>query len=175
MDYFTQGKDRANQVIPDIPYCFVPGSTVYVISSSLSSDAELEIQTDKKFSSKGSAYYFVLTQEIEELLNWVKFNKIFIPKPSEVRNYMLKYDDMVDLTYFVCKTTREKFDYDTQLSLEVFHDPEIEDETLTLYVRQEDYEEDITKKIEELDEEYGEMLMDKTGYLLVMTDFQKPG
>lgn len=165
--YYSQKEEKVKTLL-------ILTGLAYYFSGSLPANTDPAIQTEDNFISNGSAFDVALTQEIEKYLERIISFKINIPNPSEVRHYLLKYNDMTDLTYFVCQITRKMFDYDTQLSLEVFHDPEIEDETLTLYVRQEDYEEDITEKIEELDEEYGEMLMDKTGYLLVMTDFQKP-
>ncbi|MDQ1327006.1 MAG: hypothetical protein QG641_286, partial [Candidatus Poribacteria bacterium] len=55
-----------------------------------------------------------------------------------------------------------------------YRDPEIDDQYLTLYVRQSKYEETIMDKIEEIRLPYSDELADKTGYLLLTTDFQFP-
>jgi len=114
------------------------------------------------------------SDKIEEVLTWMKSFDILIPKPSEARDYLREYDDIIDLLYFVCKITREKFGYGPQLSLEVFRDPESDYRNLTLYVRKVSYEANILDKLEELDYQYGDMLSDKKGYILVTTDFEKP-
>jgi hypothetical protein len=114
------------------------------------------------------------SDKIEEVLTWMKSIDILIPKPSEVREYLREYDDIIDLLCFVCKITREKFRNGSQLSLEVFHDPESDYRHLTLYVRKESYELDILDQLEEIDDQYGDMLSDKKGYVLVTTDFNSP-
>ena len=60
----------------------------------------------------------------------------------------------------------------TQLSLEVYHDPEIEDEYLTLYVRQADYDEHVLSTIEDIRAGYEGELAGRSGWLLVTTDFR---
>jgi len=97
-----------------------------------------------------------------------------VPQPAEVRDYLLRYPDMTDLLLSVCKMARERFGAPTQLSLEVYHDPEIEDEYLTLYVRQENYDEQILDKVESICAEYEKMIAGRSGWLLVTTDFQPP-
>lgn len=99
---------------------------------------------------------------------------IGIPKPVYVGEYLRGHGDMVDLVQEVCQITRACFPSTTQLTLEVYNDPEIEDEYLTLYVRQEDYERDILKKIKAILSGYGDRLADKSGWFLVTTDFEPP-
>lgn len=112
--------------------------------------------------------------KVDETLKKLADNGIVVPNPEEVTEYLRRYDDMLELVLEVCQLTRGCFSPATQLSLEVYHDPEIEDEYLTLYVRQEDYEKDILKKIKTILEGYGEVLADKSGWFLVTTDFQPP-
>jgi hypothetical protein len=69
---------------------------------------------------------------------------------------------------------REKLGTDVQLSLELYHDPEVEDEYPTLYVRQRNYQERILEMIESVREEYEGMLAKKTGWFHVTTDFRSP-
>ncbi len=110
--------------------------------------------------------------QIEEVLNQLQQNVITIPKAAEVRDYLIRYSDLIDLVLSVCQLTRQRFDSQAQLSLEVYHDPEMEDEYLTLYVRQQDYDEDILDTIEDIRAQYEAKLAGKSGWLLVTTDFR---
>ena len=113
--------------------------------------------------------------EVEGLLNTLASKKkISIPKPSEVRDYLLNYPDMTDMVPLVCKKASERFGIHTLLSLEVYHDPEIEDEYLTLYVRPQHYDDSVVPRIKEIRQEYEKMLAGKTGWFLLTTDFRPP-
>lgn len=115
-----------------------------------------------------------VTSKTEELLKELEEVSVKVPNSLSVRKYLHRYDDMLDLVLGVCHLTRGCFPPSTELSLEVYHDPEIEDEYLTLYVRQKDYERDILEKIKAILSGYGERLADKSGWFLVTTDFQPP-
>lgn len=116
----------------------------------------------------------VLTYQIEKALFLLSSRKFNFPQPNEVRDYLLRYPDMTDLALSVCAAVSARFGAYAQLSLEVYHDPEIEDEYLTLYVRQQDYAENLLDGLEEISEEYEEELAERTGWLLVTTDFGPP-
>ena len=120
---------------------------------------------------EGRAY---LTSSAEEALSKLQSLEIDIPKPADVREYLHRYPDMIDLLPSVCSVTRERFGIDTRLSLEVYHDPEIDDEYLTLYVRQKHYDKQIMKTIEDIWATYDEELAERSGWLHVTTDFRPP-
>lgn len=61
-----------------------------------------------------------------------------------------------------------------QLVLRVYRDPEIEDAYLTLYVRLREYDESVMDKIESAESEFLHLLTDKSGWLLLTTDFEEP-
>lgn len=115
-----------------------------------------------------------VTYQIEEVLNQLHQDWIKIPKPAGVRDYLLRYPDLTDILLFVCKVARERVGMYPELSLEVYHDPEIEDEYLTLYVRKQDYDENILDKIEDIRKQYEQNLIGRSGWLLVTTDFHPP-
>ena len=69
---------------------------------------------------------------------------------------------------------RERFRNGSQLSLEVFHDPDFDDVELTLCLRQSEYPDDIMQRIREVAEMVEEDLMNRSGYILFTTDFQSP-
>jgi hypothetical protein len=112
--------------------------------------------------------------QIEETLSSHLSKGIMTSQPAEARDYLLRHPDMVDLLSFVSKRTSERFGTSAQLSLEVYRDPEIRDEYLCLYVRQENYDEHIMDIIENIRAEYEEEISEKSGWLLVTTDFRPP-
>jgi len=118
--------------------------------------------------------YADVTSQIEALLRHIELRHILIPKPGELRQYLLRHQDMIDLLRHACETTSNRFGIRSQLSLKVYRDPEIEDQYLTLYVRQEQYDEQILDEIEEIRLRYEDLLADRSGWLLVTTDFRPP-
>jgi len=96
------------------------------------------------------------------------------PRPGEVVDYLLKHQGLYDLVLYTCYRTEEIFGHNSQISLELYHDPEIHDEYLTIFVRQEEYEPDIIDQIDAICREYEQELAGIDGYLLVNTDFQPP-
>jgi hypothetical protein len=163
--YVNLGLSRQESVIKPIEeYCYFlkQGSNVLIESEAFSATT---------LSYEGSAN---VTSQIEEALNKLHQDWIEIPKPAEVRDYLIRYPDLASILPFVCKVARERFGVYPELSLEVYFDPEIEDEYLTLYVRQENYDEDILSAIEDISAQYESILMGKSGWFLVTTDFRSP-
>jgi hypothetical protein len=100
---------------------------------------------------------------------------IRIPEPQRLKAYLSKFPNLIEILSPVCKLTREKFQPEnTQLSLEVTKDFSEDTEYLILYVRQEQYDEQIMEKIDDVCSTYGEKLIGKHGWLLVTTDFCPP-
>jgi len=127
----------------------------------------ISVHSDRTIADTTSRLEEILTELLNE---WF----IEIQNVTEVKYYLRSHEDILDLVCGVCKGVREYFTSNTQLSLEVYHDPEIEDEYLTLYVRQEDYERDILKKIKVILLGYSDFLKGKSGWFLVTTDFEPP-
>lgn len=116
----------------------------------------------------------VALPQVEEVLKSLPQMQVLLPRGGEVRHYLLRHSDLCDLLPAICLAVRERFGTDTQLSLEVYRDSEIEDEYLTLYVRQRCYGPDIVEAIEEIREGYEEKLSGRSGWFLVTTDFRSP-
>ena len=96
------------------------------------------------------------------------------PEPTKVINYLAKHRNIFDVVLLGCVLTEETFSQKAEISLELYSDPEIDDEYLTIYVRQNSYDSDIIKKIDAICEEYTKVMDIDQGYLLVTTDFQPP-
>lgn len=96
------------------------------------------------------------------------------PNPANVIDYLQKHRNLYDIVLYACILTEEQFGQRAEISLELYQDPEIHDEYLTIFVRQQEYEPDIIDKIDEICREYEVGLAGIDGYLLVNTDFQPP-
>lgn len=142
--------------IPDLLYSYLIGWSRYYSQESRSRER------------------FDLTSQIEEVLSHLQEYWITIPKPTEVRYYLIRYPDLCNILPHICKIARDQFGIQTQLSLEIYSDPEIEDEYLTLYIRQQDYDQDILDKIEDIRAQYEAILSGKSGWFLLTTDFRPP-
>jgi len=116
-----------------------------------------------------------ITSQIEKLFNWLRQKAIVIRQPAVVRDYLLRYPDTIDVLPSLCRTALEQFGIGMQLSLEPYRDPEIDDEYLTLYVRQKEYDERIMDIIDEVCSAHEEELSEMSGWLVVTTDFRPPG
>lgn len=109
---------------------------------------------------------------VESLLEELRAQGIRIPRPAEVRDYLLRYPDMLALTRQICERARAEFAAKATLSLELYIDPEIDDPHLVLYVRREPYDPSIWAGIERLRECYEDALADLSGWLHVTVDFR---
>jgi len=115
------------------------------------------------------------TVTIENSLRYLQSYLGFkFPNPEEVIDYLQKHRNIYDITLYACTLTEEKFGTRAQISLELYKDPEIDDQYLTIYVRQVEYEPDILEKIETICKEYAPSMDGEHGYVLVTTDFQPP-
>ena len=126
------------------------------------------------FSKIGCRYVQIqesadVTSEIDATLKRLSSQQIQIPHPAQVRDYLLRYSDILDVLPSICQAVLDRFDADTCLSAEVYSD-----EYLTIYVRQTCYDENIMDIINSISEEYEEELSIGEGWLLVTTDFQPP-
>lgn len=132
------------------------------------------LQTPQLQESEHSPETSATTIPIEMSLRWLSEKGVAVPRPGEVRNYLSGHADMVHVVLDVCGMAWERFAGEAQLSLELYRDPEIEDEYLSLYVRQGHYSEDIVSRIEDVRSECQELFAGKPGWVLVTTDFSPP-
>jgi len=112
--------------------------------------------------------------KIAQTLNLAQKDRVVVPRPDEVRSYLQNYPDIIDIIPSLCKKARKEFVLPTQLSLELYRDPEIEYEYLTLYVRQQNYATDILDKIDAISAEFDQAIAGKAGWLIMATDLCSP-
>lgn len=113
-----------------------------------------------------------LEREVQEALE--KVRGMGVKVADEVRGYLLRFPDMVQATVQVCEIVRCEVP-DAHLSLEVYRDPEIDDEHLILYARFPRYDATVLQRIEGAESQWEPYLVGKKGWLLVTTDFRAMG
>jgi hypothetical protein len=105
----------------------------------------------------------------------VRSANILIPRRKELEQYLSRHTRLARIIPQVCAAARETFGPEVELSLELYKDPEIDDRYATLYVRQEQYDPSIMERINAVNSRFDEELSDVSGYLLITTDFRRPG
>jgi hypothetical protein len=109
-----------------------------------------------------------------DILNRLTRSNVLLAKRDEVEDYVAQYPALGSLLDGVCATVREAFGHRVELSLELYKDPEEQDQYLTLYVRQGKYESGILSRIEAVASQFTAQLETVSGHLLVTTDFRRP-
>ncbi|MGI8551547.1 MAG: hypothetical protein ACR2PL_12310 [Dehalococcoidia bacterium] len=98
---------------------------------------------------------------------------ILIPDPDGVISYLERHQESLSPLLSLCKQAVECFAEDSQVSLELYNDREIDESYLTLYVRQAVYSSDLIDRIEQLADSFdGQEL--GTAWPLLTTDFVPP-
>ena len=100
---------------------------------------------------------------------------VVIPGPEEVTGYLERHEDLAEVVSVACRCAREEFGDRAELSLELYHDPEIADEYLTLYVRLPVYEKPLLNRLDDVRSRYRGLLADRSGWLHVTTDYRLAG
>jgi hypothetical protein len=125
----------------------------------------------QRYREDFSANTFTIEGTLLLLQNYLGF---VFPDPTPVINYLVRHRNLFDVVLLACVLTEEKFSQNSQISLELYSDPDIDDKYLTIYVRQKSYEPDIIKKIDLISQQYIDVMDIDQGYLLITTDFQPP-
>jgi hypothetical protein len=126
------------------------------------------VSVDEEYSQESSEL------SIEEAVDNLPSEQVIIPNRTEVCDYLQSHYVLLDDLQFIVEKCIEQFDQQTQLSIEVYHDPEIEDSNLTIYIRQQHYDENIMSSIQEVREKYRDTFHDKSDWIHVTTDFDYP-
>lgn len=154
--------------------CYIEIRPKYPVAYGYRIPALAEVGVDSRTPLGTQNKTFSITSEINDALSEISQVGILISDYKLVRDYLIEYFDMVDILQEACRSAKNHLGERAQLSLEVYRDPEIKDEYLTLYVRQEHYDEDIMETILKISEEYENELVSKSGWFLVTTDFNPP-
>jgi hypothetical protein len=98
---------------------------------------------------------------------------LLIPDRDDVSRYLAKFLDLGQVLPALSAEARRTFGPDVELSLEVYHDPEIVDEYLALYVRQDNYEAGFLDRIDAVNRKFDDVLEQASGWLSLTTDFHR--
>ena len=90
------------------------------------------------------------------------------------RDYLTKHPDVRRPLMEVRSAALEEFHTDAKIFVELFSEPDEDDEYLTLYVRQEEYQDDILDRIDAVRRQLRRSPVANTGRVFLTTDFQPP-
>ncbi len=103
---------------------------------------------------------------------------VAVPRPDEVQAYLEGHPDLAAVVPTVCQYTRAEFGEQPALSLEVYHDPEIEDSHLALYLRLFSYDPNLFSRIDNVwdrvEKDRGVDLCAMSGWMTIHPEFRKP-
>lgn len=118
---------------------------------------------------------YCLNIRIEKTILSLAQKNIKIPHPGEIRDYLLEYPDIMNIIEKITPVVADYFAIKSQISLEVYHDPEFSDSYLIMYVRQDTYKDDIIDRLDKINEEIiRNMTENMAGWISVTTDFNFP-
>jgi hypothetical protein len=109
-----------------------------------------------------------------EIMNQLTLANVRLPHEREVGKYLARRKRLAVLLPKIACKLRDGFGSRVELSLELYKDPEIRDQYLTFYVRQEKYEPHFIDRIEVVSREFERQLETVSGHLLITTDFRSP-
>ncbi len=118
--------------------------------------------------------------ESASLEEYLKELGIIVPKPDEIRGYLINYPDMLEPAKSLCKMACEEFakDKNLQLTLEFYQDPKIDNIYLLLSIRKEKYKniKNLLNRIDGVREKHYQEVdyTNLSGQILLATDCDSP-
>lgn len=112
-----------------------------------------------------------VTADIENSLEWLQGEQVKLINTDTIREYMRLHSDMTSAVDIVASLVRSRFGKDVELLLDVYNDPEIDDQYLRLRMRTINYNSEFMNLIDAVDALVGPILQHGTGRLLLTTDF----
>lgn len=112
-----------------------------------------------------------LTRQINDLLWRLRQQGVRLNRPEEIQEYLLLFPDTIEALEETVKCA-SKVLVEAQLGLEVYRDPEIQDQHLVLYARLKTYPENVMEQIRIAREKSRGYLLGKKGWLHLTTDFR---
>jgi len=100
--------------------------------------------------------------------------KTLIPKPDEIIDYLNSYQRLAGILPTICWLALKEFGKDSEISLEIYNDPDFEDKTLNLCIRQEIYDEEIMERIRTVSRKVNQLLEINKDCVHIITDGRPP-
>ena len=116
-----------------------------------------------------------LAARISDAVRLIESVGIAMPDSAPVHDYLDQHADLLDVTIRVANLLSGTFQPDAKITLALHSSHEEDDSYLVFNVRQDKYNTDLTGRIEQTWASYAADLEGKSGWLLVTTDFLKPG
>lgn len=114
-----------------------------------------------------------LESRIQRSFRQLHNNGALLGKQTAIHYYLLRHHDLIEMLPEVVDICRKQLDQ-TQISVELYEDPEVIDSYLAIYARQEDYHEDFLSMIQSAREKYSHLLVNSSGWIHLTTDFDAP-
>ena len=99
---------------------------------------------------------------------------VLIDSVPQVRDYFLYHPDMIEPVLSICKQSVDEFGNDVQLVLAYEIDPEINQDSLILWVRRSSYPQDFFDRIDRIIQSSQHLLSHRSGWITVSSDFNPP-
>ena len=147
--------------------CILPLRLNSVVDSFRAAVIKIELGT----SSNTQFNRFILRNEtyknIPEYLNQIK-----TPNPINLYNFLIEHQDLVDIIAFACSDTVKQFNDTTTFTLVICTDDN--ERYLELLIRQNPYQKNILEVIDKISEKFENLLVSRTGWFMITTDFNPP-
>ncbi len=110
--------------------------------------------------------------DVEGLIEWLA-RKVRLENPYSIREYLLRFTELLDVIPKAVDAAKKHFP-EAQLVMDVYQDPEIDDNYLVLYIRLKHYDDSFIERLEEAEAEFLNQLVSKRGWIQLTTDFREP-
>ena len=97
---------------------------------------------------------------------------VVVPNSPNVAAYLAHHVDLREPVQTIAETLVEEFGENSEISLDLYMDREIDDQYLCFYVRQSEYDDDLMERLEEASTRYEDALAECSGWILITTDFR---
>jgi len=115
-----------------------------------------------------------LEKQLETLIHTLQSTTVRLEHPEEIYAYLRQHPDLTPVVAHAVKQARDAFP-DATLLLQLYHDPEIEEDTLlVLLIRSETYPPDFWQKLTQLRSQEIEPLCGHCDHFHLTTDFGQP-
>ena len=145
---------------------------VFVLSTSTPSFPMNNTVLEEPFRAGSEGRSVSIYEMAVQALKHIQANRVEMKNPGEILHYILQHPGVVDMLQTAVRIARREFP-DAHFTLQVYHDPEIEDTYLALYVRAETYDETFLERLKQMDQVL-DQLPGGDGWLLITTDFRRP-
>lgn len=124
-----------------------------------SSSAVTEVPTNTYFPDSD------ITSRMETLLSCIQRLQVQIPESSKVRNYLVSHLSLASKLPNICLSANCEFGNDSKISLEIYKDPEIDDEHLKVYIHQENYDKPLRTRIRQTSKITNKLIKGMSGWI----------